>query len=183
MPWASQRTIRRRRATDNRAGAAPAMSQPICQQRVTIGSAECPIARYSSEAVIRRRWGWGSIMSWAALENELHYLEAICGIALMVASFVLGRKAMEHVFRCWRQTEPNEWAMVAHQMRRRFPFNLIVSGRVYHVQDSRWRWRLPQWLRDSQEATRWLQRARFANFLVVVGFILVVLAIAGVPPN
>src|SRR5438552_10575536 len=86
-----------------------------------------------------------------------HYFEIAGVLAVIVFSRILGHRSMENVFHYWREVEPREWATVVRHLRRRFPFNAIVTGQAYHVQEQRWRWRMPFWLRNSPEASFWFR--------------------------
>jgi hypothetical protein len=108
----------------------------------------------------------------------IQIFEVTAGLALITYSIILRRRVMEHLFRCWREAEPREWAKVAHQLRRRFPFNFLVSAQLYQEQEDRWRWQKPQWFRDSPEARRWLRVGYCANALAVAGAILVMVWLA-----
>ena len=101
----------------------------------------------------------------------------IIGLLVVAGSIMMGRKARRHLFQCWHDADPRGWAAVAHQLRRRWPFNALVAGRIYHVYDDKWRWSMPDWLRNSPEARKWLWKARLANGLTVVGSMALLIAL------
>jgi hypothetical protein len=107
----------------------------------------------------------------------LRWVGFIIGLLIVGGSFTAGRTARRRLFQCWHDAEPREWAAVAHQLRRRWPFSALVAGRIYHVYDDKWRRSMPNWLRNSPDARKWLWKARLSNALVGLGLIAMSIAL------
>lgn len=95
------------------------------------------------------------------------------GVALIVCAIVVQHRAQNRLLDRWKHDAPREWSNVAHQMRRRFPFNVLVRARILHFAMQMWWISPPDWLREDLVAQKHFASVRRSGWIFFAGVVVI----------